>query len=158
LVALLKRCFEKERRRRYHAIGDVRLDLEGAQSAGANTSTTTSTSRERIAFALAIVFAVIAGLLFNAYRGRASVQPTVSRFSIGLPDGSLMQGVQAIPYPAISPNGRYVAVVNRSTASQQMWLRPIDSLTLQAIPGTEGANQYPFWSPDSRFVGFFAGG
>src|SRR5262249_35950367 len=42
--------------------------------------------------------------------------------------------------------------------SQQMWLRPIDSLTLQAIPGTEGANQYPFWSPDSRFVGFFAGG
>jgi serine/threonine protein kinase/Tol biopolymer transport system component len=159
LVALLKRCFEKERRRRYHAIGDVRLDLDGSHTVAAQTSKTTSHGRERFAWALVAVFAVIAGLLlFTAYRGRASVQPMVSRFSMGLPDSSFMQSVLAVPYPAISPNGRYIVLMNRSAAGSQLWLRPIDSLTVQAIPGTEGATQYPFWSPDSRFVGFFAGG
>ena len=38
-----------------------------------------------------------------------------------------------------------------------LWLRSLDSLTARPLPGTEGAS-FPFWSPDSRFIGFFAGG
>src|SRR5262249_26463954 len=40
---------------------------------------------------------------------------------------------------------------------QLLWIRPLDSLTAQPLPGTDGASS-PFWSPDSRFVGFFAEG
>src|SRR5439155_10045704 len=37
----------------------------------------------------------------------------------------------------------------------KLWVRPLDSLEAQALAGTEGAT-YPFWSPDGRFIGFFA--
>jgi Tol biopolymer transport system component len=40
---------------------------------------------------------------------------------------------------------------------RQLWLRPLDSLTAQPLPGTEGGS-YPFWSPDNKSIGFFAGG
>jgi hypothetical protein len=39
-----------------------------------------------------------------------------------------------------------------------LWVRPLDSAVAQALPGTEGAISSPFWSPDSRSIGFFAGG
>jgi len=37
----------------------------------------------------------------------------------------------------------------------QLWVRPLDSLAAQPLSGTDGAS-YPFWSPDSASVGFFA--
>jgi len=40
---------------------------------------------------------------------------------------------------------------------QQLWLRPLDALQAQSMPTTEDAT-YPFWSPDSRYIGFFAQG
>jgi Tol biopolymer transport system component len=58
----------------------------------------------------------------------------------------------------VSPDGRRLAFVaigpDRKT---QIWVRPLDSLSAQALAGTEGASS-PFWSPDSRFLGFFADG
>ena len=42
-------------------------------------------------------------------------------------------------------------------SAYQIWLRPIATLAAQPIPGTEGGT-FPFWSPDSRFIGFFADG
>ena len=42
-------------------------------------------------------------------------------------------------------------------SAYQIWLRPVGALAARPIPGTEGG-AFPFWSPDSRFIGFFAGG
>src|SRR5262245_3712241 len=58
---------------------------------------------------------------------------------------------------AMSPDGRRLVFVSSGGGSAQLWLRPLDSATAQPLPGTEGAS-YPFWSPDSRAIGFFAGG
>ena len=59
---------------------------------------------------------------------------------------------------AVSPDGRRIAIVATSAdGKSQLWVRSLDTLTAQALAGTEGAFQ-PFWSPDSRFIGFFAGG
>jgi len=59
---------------------------------------------------------------------------------------------------ALSPNGKVLAfVATDSEGNKYLWIRQLSSLTAQQISGTEGAN-YPFWSPDSRFVGFFAEG
>jgi hypothetical protein len=60
---------------------------------------------------------------------------------------------------AISPDGRYLAMIVTTTGERgtQLWVRPLESLQAQALAGTEGA-LLPFWSPDSRYIGFFAGG
>jgi eukaryotic-like serine/threonine-protein kinase len=58
---------------------------------------------------------------------------------------------------AISPDGRAIAFVAVSGGSSKLWVRPLDSIGARELPGTDGAEQ-PFWSPDSRSLGFFAGG
>jgi Tol biopolymer transport system component len=57
----------------------------------------------------------------------------------------------------ISPDGRYLAIAANNGTVSQLYLRPIDSLAAQPVPGTDGA-KYPFWSPDSTSLGFFAQG
>ena len=52
---------------------------------------------------------------------------------------------------AVSPDGRYVALV----ADNQLWVRPLREVDAVALEGTTGAN-FPFWSPDSETLGFFA--
>jgi Tol biopolymer transport system component len=58
---------------------------------------------------------------------------------------------------AISPDGRRLVFVASGDGAPRLWLRPLDAVTAQPLAGTEGAT-YPFWSPDSRAIGFFAGG
>jgi Tol biopolymer transport system component len=58
---------------------------------------------------------------------------------------------------AISPDGRRLAFVASGDGASRLWLRPLDTVTAQPLAGTEGAS-FPFWSPDSRSVGFFAAG
>src|SRR5439155_18414590 len=56
------------------------------------------------------------------------------------------------------PDGRRVAFGTTAAEGQRLlWVRSLDALSPQALTGTEGAS-FPFWSPDSRFVGFFADG
>src|SRR5579864_1374627 len=58
---------------------------------------------------------------------------------------------------ALSPDGRtavYVASVNGKTA---LWVRPLDAPSAHPLAGTEGA-YFPFWSPDTKSVGFFVAG
>src|SRR5262245_32232220 len=58
---------------------------------------------------------------------------------------------------AISPDGRRLTFVPTNERTPRLWLRPLDAVTAQPLPGTDGAS-YPFWSPDSRSIGFFAEG
>jgi len=60
-------------------------------------------------------------------------------------------------FTAISPDGRSIVYAAAEGSSGPLWIRGLDSLAMHAVPGTEGAGA-PFWSPDSRFVGFFAYG
>ena len=58
----------------------------------------------------------------------------------------------------VSPDGRrLVFSAVGEDGKRSLWMRPVDSLSAQKLPGTEDASQ-PFWSPDSNFIGFFAGG
>jgi Tol biopolymer transport system component len=56
---------------------------------------------------------------------------------------------------AISPDGQRLAFSASNQGKSQLWVRPLDSVVAQPLTGTEGAT-YPFWSPDSASVGFFA--
>jgi Tol biopolymer transport system component len=155
---LLRRCLEKEPHKRRRDCGDIRLELEQAIAEGDLTAVDASgfaqlrrRSRQRGlvaagALAMLLLTAVAAIALWPA---REDLQPV--RFTFAAP--LLPVSPAAV---AVSPDGRYVAYVLRPTPPSPptpLYVRAIDSLEAVPLPGTEGAS-VPFWSPDSRYIGF----
>ncbi len=78
--------------------------------------------------------------------------PTVARFTIAAPEKAT-----TIEAPELSPDGRHLVFAAFTEGRRSLWLRPLDSLTAQPLPGTEGVFGFPFWSPDSRSLVFAVG-
>ena len=57
---------------------------------------------------------------------------------------------------ALSPDGKTAAYVGGTNGKTALWVQPLDGAAARSLPGTEGASK-PFWSPDSRSIGFFSG-
>jgi len=144
---LLKRCLEKEPQRRLRDIGDAMGIIENTPE-----DRPASSRLVRTLAAVAAVFALaFAVMLFVHFRETPSAQG-VLRYTIPLPDNtSLLYGF------AVSPNGRFVAMAAEISGKRQLWLRALDALEAQPLPGTDDA-VFPFWSPDSRYIAFFAQG
>lgn len=85
------------------------------------------------------------------------------QFTIAPPENTsfggppLSAGTGVATQVAVSPDGRNIVFVAGARPAYQIWLRPVATLAATPIPGTEGGT-FPFWSPDSRFIGFFAAG
>lgn len=106
-----------------------------------------------VAAALALAAVGIAWVHFSA----APPTERVFRFSVGAPEGFGLN-VAGANNLAISPDGKRLAMVAADSAqATSLWVRALDALTPQRLPGTESA-RFPFWSPDSRFIGFFSEG
>jgi serine/threonine protein kinase len=146
---LVRLCLEKNvKNRRSHA-ADVRLDIEGALKAPADSPAKPAPSK--LAWVVAGVMTLVAALL-------AAVN--FSQKPGALPEMRLEIPTPATPAPldfALSPDGRYIVFVASGDGSQRLWLRALDQTADQPMMGTEGAS-YPFWSADSRSIGFFASG
>jgi Tol biopolymer transport system component len=113
-------------------------------------------ARTRFAWALNAATAVIAVLATIGAVKLTTAPPRVVRSSLLPPDKT--------PYApsagamVLSPDGLRIAFVGRGDDGKQMlWVRALDALTAQPLAGTEDAS-CPFWSPDSRFIGFFSSG
>jgi Tol biopolymer transport system component len=161
---LLRRCLEKDPKRRLSSIGDARLELDDS-TAPAEPSTPGAprsglSKHERWMWAALAGAAVIAAAVF-AWR-LASIRqtdPAVARFSVFPPAGSQFTGLA--PRISISPDGRFLVFAAIAPGgADQLWLRKIDSTEIAPVPGTESGPtglvpQSPFWSPDGRHLGFF---
>jgi serine/threonine-protein kinase len=152
--SLIGRCLERDVRKRLRDIGEGRILLENPT---AEAGWTPAGQRIRalpwiVAAGLAILAAIA---LWAPWRSAASEEKPV-HFRVDLP-----KGVQFVlgrgGGSAISPDGRNIAFIALSSGAPTMWLRRLDLVTPHELPGTEGAH-YPFWSPDSRSVAFFADG
>jgi Tol biopolymer transport system component len=83
-----------------------------------------------------------------------------ARFTLAPPENASFEGPSrggsgSATQLAVSPDGRNIAFVARAKTTYQIWLRPVATLAAAPIQGTEGGT-FPFWSPDSRSIGFFA--
>ena len=115
---------------------------------------TVKPARERLAWAVAALFAIATIALALAYFNQPAPRLETTRFVIHPPEG-VRFGERAAE---ISPDGQHLAFVGISDDGEQhLWVRSLDSLEARPLPGTEGA-ALPFWSPDNRFIGFFAEG
>ena len=147
-------CLEKNVKNRCSDAADVRLLIELALNEPVMEAAPPHglpRTRERLWISLAVVLLIgIAALSAVHFREKLPAVP-VLRYSIAAPENSAVHSF------AISPDGRYVVIAANINGKQQLWLRALDALQAQAMPFTEGAT-YPFWSPDSRYIGFFAQG
>jgi serine/threonine protein kinase len=152
---LLRRCLEKDRTRRLADIADARLEIDNAQRdpevAGLHVPNVARRVHLVWASAVTLVMLIAGGAAL--LRERASSVPLLAetRFEITTPPTSDPASF------AISPDGRLLVFAASTDGQSRLWLCPLETLTVQPLPGTDGG-RYPFLSPDSRAIGFFANG
>jgi serine/threonine protein kinase len=163
---LVRRCLAKDPDERWQSARDVSEQLKWisetrSQAAVAVASVSRSPERRRtgLAWVAATAALVIAAIAASALYLRRTPSPETHaiRFTVGPPEnGSFFP---APNFLTISPDGTKLAFVaaEASSGKQQLWVRGLDSATAQPLPGTENPTQ-PFWSADSRFLGFNADG
>ncbi|HTM32084.1 MAG TPA: protein kinase [Vicinamibacterales bacterium] len=161
---LLSRCLEKDPKRRLADIADARLEIDDAlaEQNGKDTRVAAgapravgSSGRTKAAWAVAALFAASAlGLGIAMMRRPVVAEAPVYRSTI-LVNETLSRRAPSHRF-RLSPDGRQLAYIAADASGRTMlWVRPLDSLAGQPLAGTDDANA-PFWSPDSRFVAFFA--
>ena len=164
---LLRRCLEKDPKRRQHDIADARIELDepaGAAVQAADSGLSSGERREKprgwrgaIVPATAVILAsmLTGGIVWIVTRAAPAARVPVQRFPIGLPASAPYTGADG--GLAISPDGtRLVYTGQDGTTRRQLYVRRLDQLEAQPLRGTDGASN-PFFSPDGEWVGFFTG-
>jgi len=154
---IVERCLAKDPDERWQTARDLKLELEWVATGGVRTITARRFTRRRYVRPLVVLAATAALVVAGAFGFSRFRQPPPQaiRFSIAPPPGSVIaRGVTGTRL-AISPDGRHIAFVATTGGVDRLWVQSLDSLTPR--PLADGAES-PFWSPDSRFVGFFAPG
>jgi Tol biopolymer transport system component len=136
---LLERCLTKDSKRRFRDIRDASLELA---EPGPPERTAVVTRKDHRAWmaGTAVALALVAAVLY--FRPAPPVR--VARLEIPLPPGG--------GHSAISPDGSQVAY-----AMGELWVRPLNAVSATRLAGTDRGD-HPFWSPDSRWIGFLANG
>jgi eukaryotic-like serine/threonine-protein kinase len=168
---LLKRCFEKDPRRRLRDIGEARVDIEDARRAPAQHEENPGPIPRRwlAATVLGVVLlgvAAVAYLLWTRVPVPATNAASTARFVVGVtPADAFGPGPTrtnpTFPYPtrtdvALSPDGALLVFSGRKDGRQQLYLRTQNQLESTPIAGTDNSNS-PFFSPDGQWLGFWTG-
>ncbi len=150
---LLQRCLAKDPRQRLHDIADARLEIADVLAEPPQSAAVAGRTRPRAIVPLSVAAIVLALVAIGTAiwtRRPGPLAPSASWLEITTtPTGD--------PAVAISPDGSKIVFVGSSEGRSQLWLRSLDSPTARPLRGTERGTR-PFWSPDSRSIGFFAAG
>jgi Tol biopolymer transport system component len=158
---LLRRCLEKDPKQRLSSIADARLELNEHEPLALPAAAALPVARSSIVSRIWPVAAAVAVTALAMYFARSSAVPadlTETRTSIIAPPGTVIYPDSAMV--AISPDGTQVAFVTGDIQGiTGLWVRPVGSLVARRLEGTrDGSGQLPFWSADSKRIGFFTSG
>jgi eukaryotic-like serine/threonine-protein kinase len=156
---LLKRCLEKDPKRRLRDIGDAwELLGSGTETAAAGAASKLPWLLCGIASLLTIALA--GALIWNAGWFRARPIPLgAAAFEVPPPEGTALWGGGATPNIAapnlaVSPDGKSIVFAAMSEGNLYLWLQALDSPAAQRLTPTN-ADPLPFWSPDGKWIAFF---
>jgi hypothetical protein len=155
---VIERCLAPDPYDRWQGARDVKAELEwAAEPTGAPAPAPNSGRASRLWAAVAALSIVALAALALVYFREAPETPL--RYTTILPpEKTSFDFATNLGPVAISPDGkRMVFAATGENGTSQLWLRALDAVSAQPLLDTEGGT-FPFWSPDSRWVGFFAGG
>jgi serine/threonine protein kinase/Tol biopolymer transport system component len=145
---LVRTCLMKDVRQRMRDIGDARLLMNEAPAALPSPQVQAA-PRRMLPWATAAGFAVISAVIAVLHFRETAPERTPIRFQIQPPENTSFE------FFALSPDGRQLAFVALGQDGRtSLWYRALASVSAHEVPGTQGAIGPPFWSPDSRFIGF----
>jgi eukaryotic-like serine/threonine-protein kinase len=150
LEKIIERCLCKDRKRRWQAMADVKIALQEVKEELASGIMIPRASSHRLWLAGILVGALILVVLVSLYSRRGSKAATVA-LALLPPDKTEFDEF------ALSSDGKSLVAVAWQAGKGLLWVRSFDSLVAHPLLHTEEA-RFPFWSPDNRFVGFFAKG
>ncbi|MGI9069589.1 MAG: protein kinase domain-containing protein [Pyrinomonadaceae bacterium] len=169
LERIVRRCLEKKPERRFQSAYDLTFAIEevltpsgpaagwsalppGVGEAQMRPKIWRLLGDARLAWiAAAALLLGTMGFAWSYFRRQPAVEARVMKFSIMPPEKTNFDHI------AVSPDGKWLAFTAATGGKVQLWMRALEALEAKALAGTEGAT-LPFWSPGSRFIGFFAGG
>jgi serine/threonine protein kinase/dipeptidyl aminopeptidase/acylaminoacyl peptidase len=157
LDRVISTCLAKDPDERWQNAHDLMGELKwisegGSHATIAKHSKKSRKSREWIAWALVAMALLLAAVTFL----RNQKQPAI--FNGPVRSSILLNEKSALRAAVISPDGtRFVFVARDSSGKSSLWIRSLNSFILKPLPNTDNPS-FPFWSPDSRFIGFFADG
>ncbi|HEY4491555.1 MAG TPA: protein kinase, partial [Acidobacteriota bacterium] len=157
LERLVRSCLHKDPEERLQTAHDVMLQLRWIMESGFAGNETTKVlpavrARRLIhpAWIVSLILAVCLVILFFVRGIRRQEAERTIRFVLSSPEKATLE-----PQFSVSPDGQFLAFVASSKGKRELYLHSFDSFQSKPLAGTEGA-AFPFWSPDSRFIGFFA--
>ena len=153
----LRKCLAKEPDHRWQSASDLRDELTWIAESKAFQPPPVSRRSVLPWLAGGAMLSAVGSGLFIRTRRESAPAPRSLRFRISLPEGIWPERIINRQGLAISPSGGQVAMIASGERGRMIWLRRLDSLTASPLEGTEGASLV-FWSPDSQFIGFYAGG
>jgi Tol biopolymer transport system component len=153
VTTVLKRCLQKDLRQRLRDVGDARLALEGAFDsqglAGTPATVTRSWAHRAMPWFAGILACVATGLV--VWMMRPEPVAPVSRFEMTLSNLSSFNG----PNFTLSRDGRLLVYAEVGAQGQsRLMRRELTRMQPEPIPGSEGAETAPFFSPDGVWIGF----
>jgi Tol biopolymer transport system component len=156
LERLIRRCLRQDPHERLQDIGDARIEIADVARRDDSPPAVRVGAKKRLLLPLAaVVVSFLAGLVLARFlAGPTPPSPTRATLAIG-PDVRLWLGASSSF--AVSPDGSRLAFVGEREGKIELYLRALDSFDAAPVRGSEGARD-PFFSPDSRWIAFFAEG
>jgi len=158
---VIQRALAKDPDERWQSAADVKAELQWIAASGRPTESTKGKPSRIVPLLATACVLLLAALAVTVFLVARPASPAVEvRATIPAPgqtDFQLMDDDAAGPV-VISPDGRNIAFTARDDQGHPtIWVRPLNGGDARSLNGTEGGI-YPFWSPDSKWLGFFANG